>query len=58
MGVNELTRDQLTQLKQSHYCEHNTNVSWGELADIDTLVSDETIKNEYAHTTFVEDDFF
>lgn len=58
MGVNDLTRDQLVQLKQSYYCEHNENVSWGELADIDNLVSDEKIKDEYSHTTFVEDDFF
>ncbi len=58
MRVNELTRDQRTQLKQSYYCEHNENVSWGELAEIDALVSDDTINKEYAHTTFVEEDFF
>lgn len=61
MGVTQLNRDQLTQLKQDYYCEKqyakNEGVSWGELADIDELVTDQEIFNEYGGTHFVKDDF-
>ena len=40
-----------------YYCENNDRVSWGELADINNLVSDEEIFEEYQSTYFVEDDF-
>lgn len=58
MGVRELTRSQLTQVKERYYCERNDNVSWGELASIDTLVSDDEVFEEFGGTEFVEDDFF
>lgn len=58
MNVKELTRNQLTELKQHYYCENNENVSWGELAKIDDLVSDKDIFEEYSGTYFVEEDFF
>lgn len=58
MSVNELTRNQLIQLKQHYYFENNESVSWYELANIDELVSDEEIFEEYDYITFVEDDFF
>ena len=58
MSVKELTREQLIELKQKYYTERNENVSYGELADIDNLVSDEEIFEEYGHITFVEEDFF
>ena len=34
-----------------------SGVSFGELADADNLVSDETIWNEYGDTLFTEEDF-
>lgn len=57
MNIKELTREQLQQVKQHYYMENNESVSWGELADIDELVSDEEIFKEYGHITFVEEDF-
>ena len=57
MSVKELTREQLIELKQRYYTERNENVSYGELADIDNLVSDNEIFEEYGHITFVEEDF-
>ena len=58
MSVKELTREQLIELKQRYYTERNENVSYGELADIDNLVSDNEIFEEYGDITFVEEDFF
>ena len=59
MTVNELTRDQLVELKGNYFTElHNGNVSYGELAIIDDLVSDETIFEEYGGYVFSNDDFF
>lgn len=57
MNVYELTKEQRTQLKQHHYCQVNIGVSYGELANIDELISDAEIYEEYAYTDFVEDDF-
>lgn len=58
MSVKDLTREQLIELKQRYYTERNENVSYGELADIDNLVSDNEIFEEYGDITFVEEDFF
>ena len=57
MSIKELNYEQRNMVKQRYYCENNENVSWGELATIDELVSDEEIDKEYADTDFVEDDF-
>lgn len=57
MSVKDLTREQLIELKQHYYCDKNVNVSWGELADIDNIVSDEEIFEEYSNICFVEEDF-
>lgn len=57
MSVKDLTREQLIELKQKYYTERNENVSYGELADIDNLVSDNEIFEEYGYITFVEEDF-
>ena len=46
MSVKDLTREQLIELKQRYYTERNENVSYGELADIDNLVSDDEIFEE------------
>ena len=41
MTVSELNREQLTQLKGRYYEDnHPEGVSYGELADIDNLVTD------------------
>lgn len=58
MTVEELNRDQLIELKTTYYMNKHESVSWGELADIDELVSDEEVYNEYGYMTFTEDDFF
>lgn len=65
MSVKELNREQLTELKQIYYCEEyiknnvlENNASYGELADIDNLVSDNEIYEYYNDTMFVEEDFF
>lgn len=58
MVFKDLSREQIIQLKQRLYCEKNENVSYGELADIDNLVSDDEVKNEYGDIIFVEEDFF
>lgn len=58
MKVTELSRDQLTELKERYYTERNENVSYGELASINELVTDAEIFKEYDCVNFVEDDFF
>ena len=58
MNVKELNRAQLLQLKANYYEEHHPEgVSYGELADIDNLVSDEEVVEAYDGVDFVEDDF-
>ena len=58
MTVNQLSRKELEELKVDYLLSHSESVSWGEIASADNLVSDETIKEEYAGTHFVPDDFF
>lgn len=58
MKVKELNRNQLEELKQRYYTEKNENVSYGELADIDNLVSDKEVFEYYKDVDFVEEDFF
>lgn len=58
MTFKELNRNQIEQLKQRYYCDRNENVSYEELVDIDELVTDEEIEEEYGATFFVEEDFF
>lgn len=57
MTVHELTREQLIELKQHMLCEQGSP-SYGELADADELVSDESAFAEFDATDFSEDDFF
>ena len=60
MKVQELTRDQLVELKQNYYCNElfeNDGVSYGELADVDELVGDGEVFAFYADSEFAEDDF-
>ena len=57
MKVNELNRIQLTQLKQAMLVEQLNNVSYGELAYVDQLISDTEVMLKYYGYEFVEDDF-
>lgn len=58
MTVYDLSREQLQQLKQRHLMEQGASLSWGELADIDSVISDEEIQEAYEGTDFVGEDFF
>lgn len=58
MTVKELNRDQMIQLKQDYLCEIRGDVSYGELADADEIVSDEQMFDYYGGIDFVEDDFW
>lgn len=71
MGVEELNRDQLIELKERYMIElANTgeyaevmNVEWdypsmGEIAGADFLIDDTIIIERYADTIFTKDDFF
>ena len=59
MNVKELSRDELTELKQNYYSMVNDiDLSYGELVNIDELVSDEEIFNYFSDVTFTKNDFF
>ena len=59
MGLDELSRDQIVQLKQSMLEEVlGEEPSWYDLAMADDIVSDEKLGEEYGGTHFVEGDFF
>ena len=62
MTVEELNRDQLIQLKQEMLMERmdaeGDYPSWGELADADSLISDEDVQSQFAGTIFTTDDFW
>lgn len=58
MTIYDLNRDQLIELKQRYYIDYvNENPSYGELADVDNLVSDKEVYDVYANTYFVPEDF-
>lgn len=62
MTFDELNDDQKLELKQRILMERNEargeGTSYGELADADSLVSDEDFEDWYAGVVFSEDDFF
>ena len=59
MGLDELSRDQIVQLKQSMLEEVlGEEPSWYDFAMADDIVSDEKLEEEYGATHFVEGDFF
>lgn len=58
MSFKDLNKEQINQLKQRLYCERDENISYGELTNIDNLVSDEEVKNEYENMLFSEEDFY
>ena len=57
MKVQDLTRDQLVELKQGYLCGRPEEPSWEELAQADTLISDEEIFSAYDGYNFVPEDF-
>lgn len=59
MRVTDLSREQLIQVKQVYLDEREqrTGISWTELANADSIVSDEEVYHEYANVEFYEDDF-
>ena len=59
MTAQELNRDQLIQLKARLYeDQHPEGVSYGELADVDDLISDAEAFDYFAGVVFVPEDFF
>ena len=63
MNVKELTKDQKSELKwryldEIYQEETNESISLGEIAEIDNIISDEEILNEYSNYIFSDDDFF
>lgn len=59
MTVFDLTRDEKRELKSRYLAEkEDKDLSYGELANIDLLVSDSEIEDVYADTYFSPDDFF
>jgi hypothetical protein len=63
MKVQELNKEQLQQLKVRYLDEllqeeEGRNISYGEIANIDEIVSDKIMFDLYGHITFVEEDFF
>ena len=59
LSVFNLSRDQLVELKQNMLVQRDTGegVSWSELADADSLISDEEVFEEFEGTSFSPDDF-
>ena len=62
MTVRELSREELLELKSRYYTElldrKGESPSYGELAQVETLVSDEEVYEEYDGIDFVKEDFF
>ena len=70
MNVHELSREQLTELKQNYLCQladegtfseiagrDYDEPSYGDLADADEIVPDDVIFRNYEGVDFVEEDF-
>jgi hypothetical protein len=58
MSVYELSKEQLTELKEQMYMNTHNSVSYAELVNVNELISDEEVENCYSDTCFTEDDFF
>lgn len=58
MNVKELNREQIRQLKADYYeIRHPEGVSYGELASVDSLITDKEVIEAYDGVEFTEDDF-
>ena len=63
MTINELSKEQIIELKWRYLDEiyqekTNESISLDEIAEIDNIISDEEILNEYSNYVFSDDDFF
>lgn len=58
MSVHELTSDQRTELKLFMLVDLDEWPSWGDLASVDDIVSDERMMEEYKGVCFTDEDFF
>lgn len=63
MTINELSKEQFIELKWRYLDEiyqekTNESISLDEIAEIDNIISDEEILNEYSNYVFSDDDFF
>lgn len=62
MTVKELKRQQLQELKCKYYDDvlmenEERGISYGEMAEIDDIISDEKIFEEFAGYCFTDEDF-
>lgn len=57
MTLQELTKEQKTLLKQSLLFKNEKSIFYSELADADSLISDEELEEEFGSTVFSPDDF-
>lgn len=62
MSVHELNQDQIEFLKReiliSELEKQGKQPSWGELAEVNSLVTDKEVLAEYDDTDFCEEDFW
>ena len=57
-SLDDLRPEEITELKQSYYIDrHPEGVSYGELADVDRLVTMDELREEYGSTIFTPEDF-
>lgn len=57
MTIKNLNKEQVYQLKQRILCEKIENITYGELANADSLISDLEVEEEFGGVTFVPEDF-
>jgi hypothetical protein len=62
MTINELNKEQIIQIKERMlddecYEKEKRGASYGELAEADSLVSDEEVREHFKGTVFSEEDF-
>lgn len=57
MTLQELTKDQKILLKQNILFKNGKSVFYSELADADSLISDEELEEEFGSTVFTAEDF-
>ena len=57
MLLKELNENQIHQLKEQILLENNESISYGELVNADSLVSDLEVEERFGGITFVPEDF-
>lgn len=58
MKVEELNREQLKELKINYLSLNKNNISYGEIANIESIIPDAEILEYYNGVNFTEADFF